>query len=84
MKILQKHKMQSKKYFFFSFFFELFNLLELNLMKYAVTERNVMSKMNHPFIVNLNYAFQTPLKLFLILDYCPAGDLGKRPPFCNS
>lgn len=48
-----------------------------NLIKYAMTERNVMSYINHPFIVSLNYAFQTPEKLFLILDYCPGGDLGK-------
>ncbi|CAG9329835.1 unnamed protein product [Blepharisma stoltei] len=46
-----------------------------NLVKYALTERNVMSYFNHPFIVGLKYAFQTTDKLFLILDYCPGGDL---------
>ncbi len=29
-----------------------------NLVRYAMTERNVLSGMNHPFIVRLNYAFQ--------------------------
>ena len=47
-----------------------------NLIKYAKTERNVLSYVRHPFIVSLNFAFQTPEKLFLILDYCPGGDLG--------
>jgi serine/threonine protein kinase len=47
-----------------------------NLIKYAKTERNVLSYVKHPFIVGLNYSFQTPEKLFLILDYCPGGDLG--------
>ena len=28
-----------------------------NLTRYAMTERNVMSIVNHPFIVKLNYAF---------------------------
>jgi serine/threonine protein kinase len=42
-----------------------------NLTRYARTERNVLSIMNHPFIVKLNYAFQTEKKLYLILDYCP-------------
>lgn len=28
-----------------------------NLTRYAMTERNVMSVVNHPFIVKLNYAF---------------------------
>jgi len=27
--------------------------------------------------VGLNYAFQTETKLFLILDFCPGGDLGR-------
>ena len=49
-----------------------------NLMKYAMAERNVLSLTNHPFIVKLNFAFQTNHKLFLILDYCPGGDLSKH------
>ena len=49
-----------------------------NLLKYAMAERNVLSLSNHPFIVKLNYAFQTSTKLFLILDYCPGGDLAKH------
>lgn len=43
-----------------------------------MTERNVLGLTNHPFIVKLNYAFQTPEKLFLLLDYCPGGDLGEH------
>ena len=48
-----------------------------NLIRYAKTERNVLSYTKHPFIVGLNYAFQTNEKLFLILDYCPGWDLGR-------
>ena len=51
-------------------------ILGQNLLKYALTERNVLSYVAHPFIVKLHYAFQTSDKLFLILDYCPGGDLG--------
>jgi protein-serine/threonine kinase len=47
-----------------------------NLTKYAMTERNVLSYIRHPFIVGLNFAFQTRDKLFLILDYASGGDLG--------
>jgi serine/threonine protein kinase len=43
-----------------------------------MTERNVLSIINFPFIVKLNYAFQTKEKLFLLLDYCPGGDLSKQ------
>lgn len=49
-----------------------------NLVKYAMTERNVLSYIKHPFIVGLNFAFQTSDKLFLILDYCSGGDLASH------
>ena len=51
-------------------------LLHQNLIKYAITERNITCNVKHPFIVGLKFAFQTEEKLFLILDYCPGGDLG--------
>lgn len=46
-------------------------IVNQNLTRYAKTERNVLSIMNHPFIVKLNYAFQTDSKLYLLLDFCP-------------
>lgn len=33
--------------------------------------------MSHPFIVKLNFSFQTQNELFLILQYCPGGDLSE-------
>ena len=51
-------------------------IINENLVKYALTERNVTSYLNHPFIVSLSYAFQTGEKLFLVLEFCPGGDLG--------
>ena len=53
-------------------------LKENNLIKYAMTERNVLSVSDHPFIIKLRYAFQTPEKLILILDFCPGGDLSEH------
>lgn len=47
-----------------------------NLVRYARTERDVLSYFQHPFIVSIKYAFQTPEKLYMILEYCPGGDLG--------
>jgi protein-serine/threonine kinase len=46
-----------------------------NLTRYVKTERNVLAVMSSPFIVRLFYAFQTENKLYLILEYCPGGDL---------
>ncbi|KAL4429957.1 hypothetical protein ABPG74_000323 [Tetrahymena malaccensis] len=52
-------------------------MMKSNVIKYALTERNVLSLSNHPFIVKLNYSFQTEEKLFLILDFAAGGDMGK-------
>ncbi|ORZ38002.1 kinase-like domain-containing protein [Catenaria anguillulae PL171] len=41
-----------------------------------MSERNVlMRNMKHPFLVGLQYAFQTPAKLYLVLDYVNGGEL---------
>ena len=50
-------------------------VLGSNIVRYAFTERNIMSGINHPFIVKLHYAFQTKEKLAFVMDYCPGGDL---------
>ena len=34
-------------------------VIENNLTRYAMTERNVLTIADHPFVVKLNYAFQT-------------------------
>jgi serine/threonine protein kinase len=46
-----------------------------NLVKYARTERNILSYSKHPFIVGIEFAFQNPESLFLVLEYCPGGDI---------
>lgn len=48
-----------------------------NLLKYAKCERDVLSYTSHPFIVGLKYAFQTPEKLFLLLDYAECGNMSR-------
>lgn len=47
-----------------------------NLLRYAFTEKNISLHISHPFIVKLNFAFQTPEKLVMVMDFCPNGDLG--------
>eukprot|EP01094_Clydonella_sp_ATCC50884_P003275 TRINITY_DN1252_c0_g1_i1.p1 TRINITY_DN1252_c0_g1~~TRINITY_DN1252_c0_g1_i1.p1 ORF type:complete len:424 (+),score=167.71 TRINITY_DN1252_c0_g1_i1:99-1274(+) len=38
-------------------------------------EKSILQKIKHPFIVNLNYAFQTEDKLYMVLDYVNGGEL---------
>ncbi|CAG9315247.1 unnamed protein product [Blepharisma stoltei] len=40
-----------------------------------LTEKDIMTKVNHPFIVKMHWAFQTQKKLHLVLDFCPGGEL---------
>jgi serine/threonine protein kinase len=51
------------------------NIIKRNQVEHTRTERNVLGRIVHPFIVGLNYAFQTQDKLFLVLDYCSGGEL---------
>ena len=53
-------------------------IIDRNIIRYAITERNILSNINHPFLVKLKYAFQTSYNLFLITEYCPNGDLSKH------
>lgn len=48
-----------------------------NLVKYAKTERDVLTNMSHPFIVGLKYSFQTPEKLFFLLDFAAGGNMSR-------
>lgn len=47
------------------------------ILRYAVTEKNVQSQMNHPFIVALVCAFQTSHELVLVMSFCGGGTLEK-------
>jgi len=46
-----------------------------NQLKYAITECNVLKQAASPFILTLYYSFQTQENLYMIIDYCPGGDL---------
>ena len=50
-------------------------LIKQKQLKYAIGECKILAYLNHPFIIKMNYAFQTPKNLYMVLDYCPNGDL---------
>lgn len=51
------------------------NIVKRNQVEHTRAERNVLETVCHPFIVTLYYAFQTPKKLYLVMEYCPGGEL---------
>lgn len=51
------------------------HVIRRNQVEHTKTERQVLESISHPFIVHLHYAFQSPKKLHLVLEYCPGGEL---------
>lgn len=50
-------------------------LVESDKVHTVLTERNVLAKCQHPFIVSLYFAFQTPSKFYFGLEYSPGGEI---------
>ena len=50
-------------------------MIKRNQVAHIKTERKIMELVDHPFIVKLRYAFQNPQKLYMVMDYCPGGEL---------
>jgi len=46
-----------------------------NQVEHTRTERRTLEKVKHPFIVDLRYAFQTPKRLYFVMEFCTGGEL---------
>ncbi len=38
-------------------------------------ERKILLELKHPFIVQMHYAFQSPERIYFVLDYVNGGDM---------
>ncbi|KAJ9160491.1 hypothetical protein P3X46_025889 [Hevea brasiliensis] len=50
-------------------------IMEKNHAEYMKSERDILTKVDHPFIVQLRYSFQTKYRLYLVLDFVNGGHL---------
>uniref|UniRef100_A0A0E0LPU7 non-specific serine/threonine protein kinase n=1 Tax=Oryza punctata TaxID=4537 RepID=A0A0E0LPU7_ORYPU len=50
-------------------------ILENNHAEYMKAEREILTKVDHPFVVQLRYSFQTKYRLYLVLDFINGGHL---------
>ena len=50
-------------------------ILIYNVYKSCVAERDILEKIDSPFIVKLHYAFQTEAKLYFVMDFLNGGEL---------
>ena len=51
------------------------DIIERDEVEHTLAERNVLAKINNPFVVNLKFSFQTPEKLYLVLAFVNGGEL---------
>ena len=52
-------------------------IIRNGLLKFLFLEKRILINFDHPFIVKVHATFQTPRKLYLIMDYCKYKDLGQ-------
>jgi len=50
-------------------------IIQRKQVAHTKAEKTILQKIQHPFIVKLNYAFQTKDKLYMILDFVNGGEL---------
>ncbi|TNJ27687.1 Kinase, AGC [Giardia muris] len=51
------------------------DVIENNEVEHVKAERSILGTLDHPFLVHLYAAMQTPASLFLVLEYVPGGEL---------
>ena len=68
-------KTQGKRKISIVFFFLKARLIVSIFYLSSIAERDILEKIDSPFIVKLQYAFQTPTKLYFVMDFLNGGEL---------
>ena len=50
-------------------------IIELNQLEHTKTEKMILEHVNHQFLVSLVYAFQTPEKIYFVMEFMKGGEL---------
>ncbi|PVU98378.1 hypothetical protein BB560_005682 [Smittium megazygosporum] len=74
-KVYLVQKNDNSKYFAMKVLKKSSVLLQERTISFAKNERLILGQIQHPFIVRLNYAFQSNSNLYLIMDYVSGGEL---------
>ena len=51
------------------------HIRKFNQVAHTISERRILERMQHPFIVRLKYAFKDRERLYFVLNYCHGGEL---------
>ena len=52
-------------------------MLGISLSKFLQIEKKVMINFEHPFLVKMHACFQSDKQLYILMDYCEKGDVGR-------
>lgn len=50
-------------------------IIDLEQLEHTKAEKKILSHVNHPFLVGLEYAFQTNSKLYFVMEFMEGGEL---------
>mmetsp|Transcript_10395 Transcript_10395/g.15043 ORF Transcript_10395/g.15043 Transcript_10395/m.15043 type:complete len:355 (+) Transcript_10395:67-1131(+) len=67
--------MNGKKYYFALKILRKSEIIRLKQVNHIKAEKNILTRVNHPFIVNLNAAFQDRDHLYMLMEYVIGGEL---------
>ncbi|KAG0171766.1 hypothetical protein DFQ30_000449 [Apophysomyces sp. BC1015] len=60
-------------------------VIQKNEVMHTRAERDILARLrDQPFLIKLHYAFQTPLQLYLVLDYHGGGDIATQMSICTT
>ncbi|KAH3757122.1 protein serine/threonine kinase [Pelomyxa schiedti] len=51
------------------------HIVDHHEVTHTMAERSILQKLHHPFLMNLNYSFQTAEELYFILDFVNGGEV---------
>ena len=51
------------------------SIVEMDQLEHTKTEQKILSHVNHPFLVGLDYAFQTESRLYFVMEFMKGGEL---------
>ena len=73
-KVVLAQKKDSRKYFAIKILIKK-KIIEMDQMEHTKAEKMILQHINHPFLVGLEFAFQTDEKLYFVLQFMQGGEL---------
>lgn len=51
------------------------DIIDTDQLEHTKAEKMILQHVNHPFIVNLDYCFQTPEKIYFVIEFMKGGEM---------